>query len=73
MYTADSKPVKQEVNCIVILPPLVFPGQSVLVGARLDKDEKTLASFAHSWVMKKKSFIALAPGVNVSKPFFTSS
>jgi hypothetical protein len=26
-YTADSKPVKQEVNDTVILPPLVFPGQ----------------------------------------------
>jgi hypothetical protein len=25
-YTADSKPVKQEVNGTVILPPLVFPG-----------------------------------------------
>jgi hypothetical protein len=25
-YTPDSKPVKQEVNCTVILPPLVFPG-----------------------------------------------
>jgi hypothetical protein len=24
-HTADSKPVKQEVNCTVILPPLVFP------------------------------------------------
>ncbi len=24
--TADSKPVKQEVNCTVILTPLVFPG-----------------------------------------------
>ncbi len=23
--TADAKPVKQEVNCTVILPPLVFP------------------------------------------------
>ncbi len=23
-HTADSKPVKQEVNCTVILPPLVF-------------------------------------------------
>jgi hypothetical protein len=23
--TADSKPVKQEVNCIMILPPSVFP------------------------------------------------
>ncbi len=26
--TADSKPVKQEVNSTVILPPLVFPGSS---------------------------------------------
>jgi len=24
-HTADSKPVKQEVNCTLILPPLVFP------------------------------------------------
>jgi hypothetical protein len=28
-HTADSKPVKQEVNCTVILPALVFPGCSV--------------------------------------------
>jgi hypothetical protein len=27
-HTADSKPVKQEDNSRVILPPLVFPGQS---------------------------------------------
>ncbi len=26
-HTADSKPVKQEVNCTVILPPLVFPAR----------------------------------------------
>jgi hypothetical protein len=26
-HTANSKPVKQEVNCTVILPPLVFPGK----------------------------------------------
>jgi hypothetical protein len=25
-HTADSEPVKQEVNGTVILPPLVFPG-----------------------------------------------
>ncbi len=24
-HTADSKPVKQEANCTVMLPPLVFP------------------------------------------------
>ncbi len=28
-HTADSKPVKQEVNGTVILPPLVFPGLRV--------------------------------------------
>jgi hypothetical protein len=28
--TADSKPVKQEVNGTVILPPLVFPGFSIV-------------------------------------------
>jgi hypothetical protein len=27
-HIADSKPVKQEVNGTVILPPLVFPAQS---------------------------------------------
>jgi hypothetical protein len=30
-HTADSKPVKQEVNGTVILPLLVFPGLSVIV------------------------------------------
>ncbi len=30
-HTANSKPVKQEVNSIVTLPPLVFPGFSLLV------------------------------------------
>ncbi len=29
-FTADSKPVKQEVNGTVILPPLVFPGQAFI-------------------------------------------
>ncbi len=28
-HTADSKPVKQEVNGTVILPPLVFPGRDI--------------------------------------------
>jgi hypothetical protein len=35
-HTADSKPVKQEVNGTMILPPLVFPVQgdeSLLCGA----------------------------------------
>jgi hypothetical protein len=39
-HTADSKPVKQEVNGTVILPPLVFPGQGLAI--RVDY-VKTLA------------------------------
>ncbi len=30
-HKADSKPVKQEVNSTVILPPLVFPAQAYKV------------------------------------------
>ncbi len=33
-HTADSKPVKQEVNGTVILPPLVFSGQTFTLVAR---------------------------------------
>ncbi len=29
-HTTDFKPVKQEVNGTMILPPLVFPGENVL-------------------------------------------
>ncbi len=37
-HTADSKPVKQEVKCTVILPPLVFPAvaQITFRSLRLD-------------------------------------
>jgi hypothetical protein len=30
-HTADSKPVKQEVNGTVIVPPLVFPAQPIVL------------------------------------------
>ncbi len=30
-HTADSKPVKQEVNGTMILPPLVFPGCNIVI------------------------------------------
>jgi hypothetical protein len=30
-HTAHSKPVKQEVNSTVILPPLVFPGINIIM------------------------------------------
>ncbi len=51
IHTADSKPVKQEVNSTMILPPLVFPSTN------------TLAYFAEALIAKeKKSFMALAAG-----------
>ena len=34
-HTADSKPVKQEANGTVILPPLLFPALSSYVGVKL--------------------------------------
>ena len=36
-HTADSKPVKQEVNGTVIPPPLVFPGQSASLKEKHDR------------------------------------
>ncbi len=40
-HTVDSKPVKQEVNGTVILPPLVFPGQTVqLISAKRQRGRK---------------------------------
>jgi hypothetical protein len=36
-HTADSKPVKQEVNGTVILPPLAFAASTVDTGAKLGK------------------------------------
>jgi hypothetical protein len=39
-HRADSKPVKQEVNGTVILPPLVVPAQNIEQGidVKLDND-----------------------------------
>jgi hypothetical protein len=36
-HTADSKPVKQEVNGTVILPPLVFPASTIVSGLARQK------------------------------------
>jgi hypothetical protein len=40
-HTADSKPVKQEVNGTVILPPLVFPGLTLAEGQKLEYFKRT--------------------------------
>ena len=38
---ADSKPVKQEVNGTVILPPLAFPGLNTVKGTRQHANDKS--------------------------------
>jgi hypothetical protein len=42
-HTADSKPVKQKVNGTVVLPPLVFPGQSFSLSC-VTQDGKLISS-----------------------------
>jgi hypothetical protein len=38
-HTADSKPVKKEVNGMAILPPLVFPGWIIVYETHLTKSQ----------------------------------
>ena len=45
--TADSKPVKQEVNGTVILPPLTFPGRGDGGLAPVSQIEGSLRSIEH--------------------------
>jgi hypothetical protein len=48
-HAADSKPVKQEVNGTVILPPLVFPGWGINILVGWDYGAATLSP--KPWVM----------------------
>jgi hypothetical protein len=51
-HTADSKPVKQEVNGTVILPPLVFPDQGIpLLHARTSRKCRRALSIPHSVIL----------------------
>ncbi len=56
-HTADSKPVKQEVNGTVILPPLEFPGSV--------HPNKQCSLFS----IDSKQGIGMKPGQNVLPPF----
>jgi hypothetical protein len=54
-HTADSKPVKQEVNSTVILPPLVFPGathRQLLYFSQCTFSAKICVNFFNSVSMK---------------------
>ncbi len=66
-HTADSKPVKREVNCTVILPPLVFPGPiltswagtspaNIGLGWKGPKGTTTLAYLSEMLVTKTKKY-----------------
>ncbi len=61
-HTADSKPVKQEVNGTVILTPLVFP--AYIYGRHLDL--KALLVILKSWAMQPFSCKTVFKSVHVS-------
>jgi hypothetical protein len=64
-HTADSKPVKQEVNGTVILPPLVFPGFKPLTVTNNCKDTSLLS---HPHITNLQYFIVQAlraPGLTL--------
>jgi hypothetical protein len=51
-HTADSKPVKQEVNSTVILSPLVFPGRLNVVAL---PEQNVLSYFCRSVGNKERA------------------
>jgi hypothetical protein len=62
-HTAISKPVKQEVNGTVILPPLVFPDTSFLCLVYLSSI--WALSKLDRFVKKMDLILAAQPGINV--------
>jgi hypothetical protein len=60
-HTADSKPVKQEVNSTMILPLLVFPGSSLPL---LEMTESILKAYITGASPELRSTLGLAPGLN---------
>ncbi len=80
-HTADSKPVKQEVNVTVILSPLLFPGCSIgrlssfseNIGLALKLLEtNTPAHIAPLSVTKKKSFYNIDSSLSWSLKIFST-
>ncbi len=54
-HTVDSKPVKQEVNGTMILPPLVFPAVTIDIrlGSKGLPETNTLAYFSGASAIKR--------------------
>ncbi len=63
-HTADSKPVKQEVNGTVILPPLVFPGRTL--ACHLEVKGSNTAPAGHQGANSRKVYLATRPKVEDS-------
>jgi len=61
-HTADSKPVKQEVNGTVILPPLVFPGSRTLACHPEVKGSNPVAA-GYQGANSRKVYLATRPAV----------
>ncbi len=57
-HTADSKPVKQEVNGTVILPPLAFPD---CMDAPMQCCDSAPTNFATAVSYERKMFMKLTP------------
>ncbi len=74
-HTADSKPVKQEVNGTMILPPLVFPGPSI-AHLNVIHDlglEESLGSIVHDFVAELGLGNVLAELVEMPQHFLSLS
>ena len=67
-HTADSKPVNQEVNGTVILPPLVFPALSIM-GLFATLSINDIQHNAFSVIMPKKLNTACFPNCVQQKCF----
>jgi hypothetical protein len=62
-HTADSKPVKQEVNGIVILHPIVFPAHILGIGYHIFNIDYHFTEC----IMKKYHFTTIDPGYGILK------
>ncbi len=58
-HTADSKPVKQEVNSTVILPPLVFPAQTFRHQTWLEVKLRPQKALQHLTGEKRESLLCI--------------
>jgi hypothetical protein len=62
VVTADSKPVKQEVNGTVIFPPLVFPAITVYLSRTISKRRSVQLVGISRSICRQKSELTSCPG-----------